>query len=161
MLNEPPAVTRQIDKDLVRPHLFHAGCAQNYSSLLRMLGVACCCICRVGLAEDGPAVPNYKELIYASVKSSFLEPLSVGAIEISPLHPARPPQWGDWVACLRISISGQPVLYAAFIEGQPPRVTLLRRAVRFDNCGNDQYEPFSGSASTDDRPQGKGPLRKR
>jgi hypothetical protein len=46
------------------------------------------------------------------------------------------------MACLRIAINGQPTLYAAFIEGQPPSVVLLRRAVRFDDCGQDQYEPF-------------------
>jgi hypothetical protein len=131
------------------------------NSLLIALVVACCCVCRVALAEDGQAVPNYKELIYGTVKSSFVEPSPVGVVEISPLHPARPPQLGDWMACLRIFIDGQPVLYAAFIEGQPPRVFLLRRAVRFDNCDHDQYDPFSGSAPADGRPQGKGPLRKR
>ena len=124
------------------------------------LVVACCCACRVALAEDSQAVPNYKELIYGTVKSSFVDPSSVGAVEISPLHAARPPQLGDWMACLRILIDGQPVLYAAFIEGGPPRVFLLRRAVRLDNCDHDQYEPISSSAPADER-QGKGPLRKR
>jgi hypothetical protein len=63
-------------------------------------------------------------------------------IEISSLHPARPPQLGDWMACLRISIDGRPALYAAFIEGSPPRVFLLRRAVRFDNCDHNKMRPF-------------------
>lgn len=125
------------------------------------LVIACCCICRLALSQDTQgAVPNYKELIYGTVKSSFLEPSSVGVVEISPLHPARPPQWGDWMACLRISIDGQPVLYAAFIEGWPPRVFLLRRAVRFDNCDHDQYEPISSSVPAGDR-QEKGPRGQR
>jgi hypothetical protein len=127
----------------------------------RCLVVACCCVCRLAFAEDSQAaLPNYKELIYGTVKSSFLDPSSVGTVEISPLHPARPPQWGDWMACLRISIDGRPVLYAAFIEGSPPRVFLLRRAVRFDNCDQDQYEAISRSVPPGDR-QEKGPLRKR
>jgi hypothetical protein len=127
----------------------------------RWLVVACSCVCRLAFAEDSQAaLPDYKELIYGTVKSSFVDPSSVGAVEISPLHPARPPQLGDWMACLRISIDGRPVLYAAFIEGSPPRVFLLRRAVRLDNCDHDQYEPISSSAPADER-QGKGPLRKR
>ena len=125
------------------------------------LVVACCCVCRLAFAEDSQAaLLNYKELIYGTVKSSFVDPSSVGAVEISPLHPARPPQLGDWMACLRISIDGRPVLYAAFIEGSPPRVFLLRRAVRFDNCDHDQYEAISSSVPSGDR-QEKGPLRKR
>jgi hypothetical protein len=104
------------------------------------------------LAEDAQAVPNYKELIYSTVKSSFIDPSSVGQVEISPLHPARPPQMGDWMAGVRISIKGQPTLYAAFIEGQPPRVLQLRLGVRVDDCHQDQYEPFPGSPPAEIRP---------
>jgi hypothetical protein len=63
------------------------------------------------------------------------------------------------MACVRISINGQPALYAAFIEGQPPRVLQLRLGVRFDDCRQDQYEPFSGSSPAENHPQG--PLRKK
>lgn len=160
MRDEPAGIAQQVEEHLPQPHLVDER-AEVHNSVLRVVVLVCCCVCRVAFAEDGQAVPNYKELIYSTVKSSFLEPSSVGAVEISPLHPARPPQLGDWMACLRISISGQPVLYSAFIEGQPPRVILLRRAVRFDNCGDDQYDPFSSSAPAADRPQGKGPLRKK
>jgi len=126
-----------------------------------LAAIAFCCIGKVAFAESGLAVPNYKELIYGAVKSSFVDPSSVGSVEIAPLHPARPPQSGDWMACLRISVSGESVLYAAFIEGEPPQVILLRRAVRIDNCGNDEYEPFAGSAPADDRSKSKGPVRKK
>jgi hypothetical protein len=121
--------------------------------------VACYSLHGSASAEDAQAVPNYKELIYSTVKSSFIDPSSVGQVEISPLHPARPPQMGDWMACVRISIKGQPTLYAAFIESQPPRVLQLRLGVRFDDCGQDQYEPFPGSPPAEIRPQG--PLRKK
>jgi hypothetical protein len=77
---------------------------------------ACCSSSRVSVAEDAQEVPNYKELIYNAVRSSFVDPLSVGTIEISPLHPTRGPQLGNWMACLRITINGQPTLYAAFNE---------------------------------------------
>jgi hypothetical protein len=105
---------------------------------------ACCSSSRVSVAEDAQEVPNYKELIYNAVRSSFVDPLSVGTVEISPLHPTRGPQLGNWMACLRITINGQPTLYAAFIDKEPPEVSVLRRTVRFDDCGQDQYEPFSG-----------------
>jgi hypothetical protein len=55
------------------------------------------------------------------------------------------------MACLRIAINGQPTLYAVFIEGHPPKVILLRRAVRFDECGQDQYEPLSGPPTFENR----------
>jgi hypothetical protein len=127
----------------------------------RGLVVACCFVCKLAFAEDNQAAPpNYKELIYGTVKSSFIDQSSIGAVEISPLHPARPPQLGDWMACLRISIDGRPVLYAAFIEGSPPRVFLFRQAVRLDNCDHDHYEPVASSDPPGDR-QEKGPLRKR
>jgi hypothetical protein len=133
--------------------------ARSVLDLAIILLVAFYSLCGLVLAENAQAVPNYKELIYSAVKSSFLDASSVGLLEISPLHPTRPPQLGDWMACLRISVNSQPMLYAAFIEGQPPRVLLLRMAVRFDDCGQDQYEPFSGSPPAETRPQG--PLRKR
>jgi hypothetical protein len=108
-------------------------------------------VCGAAIAEEGQPVPNYKELINGAVKSSFVDPSSVGLVEISPLHPSRPPQNGDWMACLRIAINGQPTLYSAFIEGQPPSVILLRRAVRFDDCGQDQYEPLAGPPPIENR----------
>jgi hypothetical protein len=58
------------------------------------------------------------------------------------------------MACLRVAINGQPALYAAFIEGQPPSVILLRRAVRFDDCGQDQYEPLPAPPPVDTRAPG-------
>jgi hypothetical protein len=106
--------------------------------------VACCFMCGTAIAEGRQPVPNYKELINSAVKSSFVDRSSVGLVEVSSLHPSRPPQMGDWMACLRVAIKGQPALYAAFIEGQPPSVTLLRRAVLFDDCSRDQYEPLPG-----------------
>jgi hypothetical protein len=112
--------------------------------------IACCSMCGSAIAEEQP-VPAYKELINEAVKSSFVDPSSVGLVEISPLHPSRPPQAGDWMACLRVAINGQPTLYAAFIEGQPPSVILLRRAVRFDDCGQDQYDPVPDPAPVDGR----------
>jgi hypothetical protein len=36
------------------------------------------------------------------VKTSFADLSSIGLVEISPLHPTRGPQMGDWMACLRI-----------------------------------------------------------
>jgi hypothetical protein len=60
--------------------------------------VACYSLYGSASAEDAQPVPNYKELIYSTVKSSFIDPSSVGQVEISPLHPARPPQLGDWMA---------------------------------------------------------------
>ena len=123
-------------------------------------GMVACCSFSGMFAEDGQAVPNYKELIYSVVKSSFVDPLSVGTVEISPLHPTRGPQLGNWMACLRITINGQPTLYAAFIDKEPPEVSLLRRAVRFADCGQDQYEPFSGPPPPENTPK-KSPPRKR
>jgi hypothetical protein len=76
--------------------------------------VACSSICGAwgeAVAEERQAVPNYKELIYSVVKTSFTDPTSVGLVEISPLHPTRGPQMGDWMACLRVVINGQPPLY--------------------------------------------------
>jgi len=117
---------------------------RNFLDLARGSIVACCSMCGAAIAEESRSVPNYKELIYSAVKSSFVDPSSIGLVEISSLHPSRPPQTGDWMACLRIAINGQPTLYAAFIEGQPPSVVLLRRAVRFDDCDHDQYDPLPG-----------------
>jgi hypothetical protein len=113
-----------------------------FSELARGSIVACCSMCAIAIAEGGQPVANYKELITSAVKSSFVPPASAVLVEVSPLHPSRPPQMGDWMACLRVAINGQPTLYAAFIEGQPPSVILLRRAVLFDDCGRDQYEPL-------------------
>ncbi len=124
---------------------------RSFSELARGSIVACCSMCGAAIAEEGQPVPNYKELINSAVKSSFVDPSSVGLIEISPLHPSRPPQSGDWMACLRIAINGQPTLYAAFIEGQPPSVVLLRLAVRFDDCGQDQYEVLPGPPPIENR----------
>jgi hypothetical protein len=124
--------------------------------------IACCSICGAFgavIAEERQAVPNYKELIHGAVRSSFVDPSSIGLIEISPLHPSRAPQAGDWTVCLRIVINGQPTLYAAFINSQPPTVILLRQAVRFDDCGQDQYEPLSSAPPVQDRPPG--PPRKK
>jgi hypothetical protein len=114
--------------------------------------VACSSLCGAAIAEEAQPVPNYKELIYTAVKTSFADPLSVGLVEISPVHPTRGPQMGDWMACLRIVINGQPTLYAAFIESQPPKVALLRLPVRFDDCDKDQYEPYSGPPPVEVRP---------
>ena len=124
---------------------------RSFSKLARGSIVACCSICGAAIAEEGQPVRNYKELISSAVKSSFVDPSSVGLVEISPLHPSRPPQNGDWMACLRIAINGQPTLYAAFIEGQPPSVILLRRAARFDDCGQDQYEVLPSSPPIENR----------
>jgi hypothetical protein len=111
------------------------------------------------VAEERQAVPNYKELIHSTVKTAFADPASVGLVEVSPLHPTRGPQTGDWMACLRIVINGQPTLYAAFIDSPPPVVSLLRRAVRFDDCDRDEYEPLSSPPPAPDRPPG--PPRKK
>ena len=124
---------------------------RSFAGLARGSIVACCSMCGASIAEEGQPVPNYKDLINSAVKSSFVDPSSVGLVEISPLHPSRPPQSGDWMACLRLAINGQPTHYAAFIEGQPPSVVLLRRAVRFDDCGQDQYEPLPGPPAVDGR----------
>jgi hypothetical protein len=59
---------------------------------------------------------------------------------------------GDWMACLRIVINGQPTLYAAFIDNPPPVVSILRRAVRFDDCDRDEYEAISSPPPVQDRP---------
>jgi hypothetical protein len=63
------------------------------------------------------------------------------------LHPTCGPQMGDWMACLRIAIHGQPTLYAAFIDGQPPKVILLRSAVRFDDVAMQMVYPDRSVAS--------------
>ena len=122
--------------------------------------IACCSLwgaCDAAIAqqrqaEERQAPANYKELIHSAVKTSFADPSSVGLVEISPLHPTRGPQLGDWMACLRIAIHGQPTFYAAFIDGEPPKVVLLRMAVRFDDCARDQYEPLPAAPSAQDRP---------
>jgi hypothetical protein len=133
---------------------------RSRNSVLASLGrgvVAVCstigCLC-VAFAQDAHPLPdNYKELVYKEVKSAFVDPSSVGSIEISPAHPSRAPQDGDWMVCLRIELNGQPTLYAAFINSEPPKVTLFRRAVRFDDCGRDQYEPLvSGPPADQKRP---------
>ena len=103
-------------------------------------------------ADERQAPASYKELIHSAVKTSFTDPSSVGLVEISPLHPTRGPQMGDWMACLRITIHGRPTLYAAFIDGEPPKVALLRMAVRFDDCAQDQYEPLPAPPPPQDRP---------
>jgi hypothetical protein len=61
-----------------------------------------------------------------------------------------------WPAC---ALSGQPTLYAAFIDIESPVVILLRRAVRFDDCGQHQYEPLTGPPPVQDR--APGPARKK
>src|SRR5262245_36856176 len=106
-------------------------------------------------AQPIEAVPSYKELIHRAVQSSFVNPGTVSAMEISALHPTRLPQLGDWMACIRISIAGEsaPALYAAFFQGDPVGVSLLRRAVQFDHCRDDQYEPFSAREPAEVRPQ--------
>ena len=108
--------------------------------------------CGAAIAEAPQAPANYRELIHSAVKTSFTDPSSVGLVEISPLHPTRGPQLGDWMACVRIAIHGQPTLYAAFIDGEPPKVALLRLAVRFDDCAQDQYEPLPVAPPAQDRP---------
>ena len=130
--------------------------------LARSSIVACCSLCGAcgaATAEERQAPPNYEDLIHNAVKTSFTDPSSVGLVEMSPLHPTRGPQMGDWMACLRIAISGQPTLYAVFIDSQPPKVILLRLAVQFDNCAQDQYEPLPPAPPAQDRPAG--PLRKK
>ena len=120
--------------------------------------VACSSICGAwgeAVAEERQALPNYKELIQSVVKNSFTDPTSVGLVEISPLHPTRGPQMGDWMACLRIVIDGQPTLYAAFIDSPPPVVSHLRRAVRFDDCDRDEYEPIAPPPPVQERPSGR------
>jgi hypothetical protein len=124
---------------------------RSFSELASGSIVACCFMCGTAIAEGTQPVPNYKELINSAVKSSFVDRSSVGLVEVSSLHPSRPPQMGDWMACLRIAIKGQPALYAAFIEGQPASVVLLRRAVIFDDCGRDQYAPLPGPLPADGR----------
>ena len=123
--------------------------------LVRSSIVACyslCGACGAAIAEERQVPPNYKDLIHSAVKTSFTYPSSVGLVEISPLHPTRGPQMGDWMACLRIAINGRPTLYAAFIESEPPKVILLRSAVRFDDCAQDQYEPLPPAPPVQDRP---------
>jgi hypothetical protein len=115
---------------------------RSFSDLAIGSIVACCSMSATAIAEVGKPVPNYKELIATAVKTSFVPSVSAALVDISALHPTRPPQMGDWMACLRVAINGEPALYAAFIEGQPPSVVLLRRAVRFDDCARDQYEPL-------------------
>jgi hypothetical protein len=130
--------------------------------LARTSIVVCCSLCGASgaaIAEERQAPPNYKDLIQGAVKTSFIDPSSVGLVEISPLHPTRGPQMGDWMACLRIAINGQPTLYAVFIDSQPPKVILLRLAVRFDDCAQDQYEPLPAAPPAQDRPAG--PPRKK
>jgi hypothetical protein len=107
------------------------------------------------MAEERQAPANYKELIQSAVKTSFIDPATVGLVEISPLHPTRGPQLGDWMACLRIAIKGQPTLYSAFIDGEPPKVILLRLAVRFDDCAQDQYDPLPTVPPIQDGPAGR------
>jgi hypothetical protein len=125
-----------------------------FSSLGRGLVAVCPtigCLC-VAFAQDAHPLPNnYKELVYNQVKSSFVDPSTVGAIEISPAHPSRPPQDGDWMVCLRIELNGQPTLYAAFINSEPSKVILLRRAVRFDGCPQDQFEPLVSAPPADQK----------
>jgi hypothetical protein len=134
--------------------LSKSGC---FFKVARRSLVACSPICGAwvgAVAEEHQAVPNYKELIHSIVKTSFADPSSVGLVEISPLHPTRGPQMGDWMACLRIVIDGQPVLYAAFIDSPPPVVSHLRRAVRFDDCDRDEYEPIASPPPVQARPSG-------
>ena len=125
-----------------------------FSSLGRGVVAVCSslgCLC-VAFAQDAHPLPNnYKELVYSQVKSSFVDPSSVGLIEISPAHPSRPPQDGDWMVCLRIELNGMPTLYAAFINSDPPKVTLLRRAVRFDGCPQDQFESLVSAPPADQK----------
>jgi hypothetical protein len=106
-----------------------------------------------GAAQTASAIPNYKELIYRAVQTTFVNPSTVGAMEISPLHPTRLPQLGEWMACIRFSVEGQPTpaLYAAFFDGDPPAVTLFRRAVQFDRCSGDEYVPFRRHSPRDIR----------
>ena len=115
------------------------------SSLRRGLVSICSTICSVcaAFAQDAHSLPNnYKELVYKQVQFSFVNPSSVGLIEISSAHRSRAPQVGDWMVCLRIELNGQPAPYAAFIDSEPPQVSLFRRAVLIDECGRDQYEPL-------------------
>jgi hypothetical protein len=146
----------------------HIRAATLYESLnqVRHLGrvasiLTCYCVfaTSAAIAEERQAPANYKELIQSAVKTSFIDPATVGLVEISPLHPTRGPQLGDWMACLRIAINGQPTLYSAFIDGEPPKVILLRLAVRFDDCAQDQYDPLPSVPPVQDRPAG--PPRKK
>jgi hypothetical protein len=130
--------------------------------LARSSIVACCSLCGAcgaAAAEERQAAPNYNDLIHSAVKTSFIDPSSVGLVEISPFRPTRGPQMGDRMACLRIAINGQPTFYAVFIDSQLPKVILLRLAVRFDDCARDQYEPLIAAPPAQDRPVG--PPRKK
>ena len=109
------------------------------------------CLCAAFAQDAHPLPNNYKELVYNQVKSSFVDPSSVGLIEISPAHPSRLPQDGDWMVCLRIELNRQPTLYAAFMDSEPPKVILFRRAVRFDGCPQDQFEPLVSAPPTDQK----------
>lgn len=142
------ATARRVPDRIARPK------RRSFFELATGSIVACCFMGATAIAEGGRPVPNYKELITSAVKSTFVTPASVALVEVSPLHPSRPPQMGDWMACLRVAINGQPALYAAFIEGQPPSVILLRRAVRFDDCSRDQYEPLPSPPPVDVRSPG-------
>jgi hypothetical protein len=145
------AATRAPDR-IARPK------RRSFSELAIGSIVACCSMCATAIAEGGKPVPNYKELLTSAVKTSFVKPTWAALLEVSPLHATRPPQMGDWMACMRVAINGEPALYAAFIEGQPPSVILLRRAVRFDDCSRDQYEPAPAPAPppVEARPPGSG-----
>jgi hypothetical protein len=48
---------------------------------------ACCSSSRVSVAEDAQEVPNYKELIYNAVRSSFVDPRQLAR---SKFHPCIP-----------------------------------------------------------------------
>ena len=56
---------------------------RSFSELVRGSIVACCSMCGAAIAEEGQPVPNYKELINSAVRSSFVDPSSVGLVEIS------------------------------------------------------------------------------
>src|SRR5262245_2217219 len=83
---------------------------RSFSELAIGSIVACCCMCATAIAEPGKPVANYKELITSAVKTSFVASVSAALLEVSPLHPTRPPQMGDWMACLRVAVDGQPAL---------------------------------------------------
>jgi hypothetical protein len=58
------------------------------------------------------------------------------------------------VECTRCPRKGCYSVSRLIVDGEPPKVILLRLAVRFDDCAQDQYDPLPTAPPIQDGPAG-------
>lgn len=87
-----------------------------------------------------PLPAQYKQLAVAALADQLRDKLIAGFAEVSAPRASAAPQPGEWMVCLRSSMSGVPAYFALFYADG--KVELLRRAVAIDRCGTAEYAPL-------------------